>query len=395
MISVSEAQELVKQHAFLLKTDVVPLKDTLGMVLGEEVRADRDYPPFNRSAMDGFAVNTSEFREVKEFIVADTLFAGDFRERSYAKGEVVKIMTGAPVPHSFNAVVKVEDSERVGDKVKFTVKEVRPYENIARRGEDLQQGATALPAGVKVTPAEMVLLASLGKSMVKVYENPKVSIISTGDEIKAVGESVLPHQIRNSNGPVLEAFFKKFGIDKVEESIVDDDPAHLQSALEKAMDSDIVVLSGGVSMGEADHVPGTLRRLGVEKIFHKAKLKPGKPLWFGKKPDGPVVFGLPGNPFSCQVTFKVFIEPFLRASFGMQPVEPLFVPAAFDREKKIDLDEFLPAVIVREQGVSKINLCKFNGSGDITATALSDGLVVHLPKASSIKKGDIVPFYSW
>lgn len=395
MISVAEAQAIVRNNSILLKTEVIALGSSLGKVLAEEVKADRDYPPFNRSAMDGYALRSNDYKPDILYKVADTLFAGDFRDKEYGQGEVVKIMTGAPVPASFDAVVKVEDAEGGKEQVKFSLESINPFENIARQGEDLKQNELALEIGQQISPAEIALLASLGKANFSVFKSPEVSIISTGDEIKAVGELVLSHQIRNSNGPVLASFFKKFGIDRVNEYMVSDDPSHLQAVLEKALASDVVVLSGGVSMGDADYVPETLRSLGVQKIFHKVSLKPGKPLWFGKKPNGPVVFGLPGNPFSSQVTFKLFIEPFLRESYKRKTLQPLYLPAAFDREKKVGLEEYLPAVVVEEEGYSRLKLCAFNGSGDITATALSDGLVKHPSGNSSIKKGDLVAFYGW
>ena len=396
MINVSEAQELVRKNAIDLKTEAVPLGNCAGKVLAEEVWADRDYPPFNRSAMDGYAIRSDNYQQGRFFVVADTLFAGDFREKKYGNGEVVKIMTGAPVPDSFDAVIRIEDAETVNGSVKFGLPSVSPYEHIARQGEDLKEHELALRVGQRISPAEIALLASLGKSSVKVFASPVVSVISTGDEIKAVGEPVLPHQIRNANGPVLSAFFKKFGVYNVLDSLVNDDPEMLRSAIEKALAfSDVVVLSGGVSMGEADFVPETLQGLGVEKIFHKVMLKPGKPVWFGKKTGGPVVFGLPGNPFSGQVTFKLFIEPFLRESYRLNPLRPLYLPAAFDRIKHNEMEEYIPAIITEEDGLSKVRACSFNGSGDVTATAMSEGLVLHPAGHPSIKKGDMVAFYGW
>lgn len=396
MINIAEALELVRKNALKLETEIVPLEDCSGRVLAEEIRADRDYPPFNRSAMDGFAVRSGEYQEGMFYAIADTLLAGDYREREYRSGEVIKIMTGAPVPDSFDAVVKAEDAETENDKVRFKLPAVGVFEHIARRGEDLKKNETAFNPGQRISPPEIALLASLGCSVVKVFKSPAVSVISTGDEVKSVGEPVLPHQIRNSNGPVLTAFFKKFGVDDVVGSLVGDNPEVLRIALEKAISSsDVVVLSGGVSMGEADFVPEVLRNLGVEKIFHKVKLKPGKPVWFGKKPGGPVVFGLPGNPFSSQVTFKLFIEPFLRESYQLAPQKLLYLPAAFERTKFGELEELIPAILTEEGGVSKIKACAFNGSGDVTATALSEGLVVHPAGLSAIKRGDIVAFFSW
>lgn len=395
MISVSEAQEIVKSQGFAFPTEEVLLGHACGRVLAEEVKADRDYPPFNRSAMDGFALRAAEFKPSATFRLADTLFAGALKEKDYAPGEVVKIMTGAPVPAAFDAVVKVEDAEVQGTAVKMKVAAVMPGQHIAQQGEDLYKGAIALEVGVRILPPEIALLASLGKSKVKVCKSPKVVVVATGDEIKPVDAPVLPHQIRNSNGPVLAAFFRQQGIEEVEEYLVADEPGELKTILETAMQADIVVLSGGVSMGEADFVPATLEALGVRNLFHKVKLKPGKPIWFGRKEEGPVVFALPGNPLSSQVTFKLFIEPFLRACTGLEVLSPIFLKADFERQKHSPFEEYFPCKIVEKNGESVLQLCPFNGSGDVTAAALSHGLGRQPEDMASIHQGDLIGFRFW
>ncbi len=395
MISVAEAVNLVKLNSFSFKTEKTPLEEACGKVLAESVRADRDYPPFNRSAMDGYAVRSKEWSAGKSYKVAASVFAGDSSGSDFAEGVVLKIMTGAPVPAGFDAVIRVEDAEQEGDFVKFNIDAVRPGQNMAMQGEDLEKGTEALPAGVRINPAEITLLASLGMAEVLVYQTPKVVIISTGNEIKPVAEKVLPHQIRDSNSYTLAAFFQQMGIFSVERCLVQDDPEALRKRLEGAMGADVVILTGGVSMGDADYVPGTLVSLGVEKIFHKVKLKPGKPLWFGKKEGGPVVFGLPGNPFSCQVTFKLFIQPFLRACLGMEEIVPLYFKADFERNKKSGMEEYFPCRIIEHAGESLLSACVYNGSGDVTATAMSDGLACQPLESPSVKRGDLIAFYPW
>lgn len=395
MISVEEARKLVVAQAFELAIEEVGIENASGRVLAEEVRADRDYPPFNRAAMDGFALRAAEFQGPSLKKVAGKLFAGDFPEKDFGEGEVLKIMTGAPVPAPFDAVVRVEDTEMQGEQVKIKLDKVHPWQNIARQGEDLRQGEEALSAGTLIAPPEIALLASLGKRNLKVFKSPSVVVISTGSEIKAVGEAVLPHQIRNSNGPVLEAFFRQLQVDRLQQYLVPDEPALLKETIKKAIEADIVVLSGGVSMGEADDVSGVLAAMGVQKIFHKVKLKPGKPIWFGRKENGPVVFGLPGNPFSSQVTFKFFIEPFLRKCFKADEIKPVYLKAAFERKKSHPMEEYFPCRLNFNSGETQLEVCPYNGSGDITATAQSHGLAMQPADVALVGPGDLLAFYFW
>lgn len=395
MISVSEAQKIIGEQVFELKVEEISLELACGRVLAEEVLADRDYPPFNRSSMDGVALRSAETGRQDIFRLAGTIYAGDFNVKHYSEGEAVKIMTGAQVPDAFDAVVKVEDTEIKGSEVHINVRSVPAGQHIAQQGEDLQEGELALPQGVRIRPAEIALLASLGKSTVKVFKSPKVVVIATGNEIKPVDELVQRHQIRNSNGPVLTAFFRQLMMHEVDQYLVVDEPEQLEAVLTNALKADIVILSGGVSMGDADYVPETLQALGVEKIFHKVKLKPGKPLWFGRKQNGPVVFAMPGNPLSCQVTFKLFTEPFLRGCLKQAAWKPLYLKADFEREKKGPMEEYFPCKIMEKGGESVLQLCPFNGSGDVTAAALSHGIARQPADAERIKSGDLIAFYFW
>lgn len=395
MISVYEAQKIIKDQAFALKAEEISLELACGRVLAEEVLADRDYPPFNRSSMDGVAVRVVDAGKGDSFRLAGTIYAGDFNVKEYKAGEAVKIMTGAVVPDFFDAVVRVEDIEITGSEVHINAQPVPKGQHIAHQGEDLQEGELALPKGVKIRPAEIALLASLGKSTVKVYKAPKVVVVATGDEIKPVDEAVQRHQIRNSNGPVLSAFFRQLMMHEVEQYLVVDEPEQLEAVLKTALKADIVILSGGVSMGDADYVPETLHALGVEKLFHKVKLKPGKPLWFGRKQNGPVVFAMPGNPFSCQVNFKLFTEPFLRACMGQEKWGPVYLKVDFERIKKGPMEEYFPCRIVEKRGESVLQLCHFNGSGDITAAALSHGIARQPADVAAIRAGELVGFYFW
>jgi molybdopterin molybdotransferase len=239
----------------------------------------------------------------------------------------------------------------------------------------------------------MGTLASLGKAFIKVYRKPNVAIISTGNEIKKVSEAILPYHIRDSNTYSTTGFFYNYHITPAYKEIIPDDKEKLRAGIEKALEADILILSGGVSMGDADFIPEILQELGVKKIFHKIQIKPGKPLWFGKT-ESTVVFALPGNPFSVQVAFKIFIEPYLRACMGMKQIIPLKLPIAGNKKKKTSFDEYFPCKI-SSLNQTRIQSVAFNGSGDIRAAIESDGIALHPSAQGDISEGEFMEFLFW
>jgi molybdopterin molybdotransferase len=234
-------------------------------------------------------------------------------------------------------------------------------------------------------------LASIGKDEVLVEKLPVISIITTGDEVVNVDAAVNPVQIRNSNSHVLKALLKKWNIISRSCVHVSDQLQEIETAVRSVMTSDIIIMCGGVSAGDADHVPAVLSRLGVKNIFHKVAIKPGKPIWFGKSEAGSIVFALPGNPLSCLVTCKIFVERFLSYSFGLGESPKLKLPLNGERFKKGDLDEFFP---VRISGSpSRCEVVPFNGSGDITAAIYANALAIHPCTRSNLSHGTIVDAY--
>ncbi len=268
MLSYKEAQHIIKSFAHSFGAEKVLLDDALGRVIAEDVFADRDYPPFNRSAMDGYAIRAEDLENgIDHFQIVDTIYAGSTTTKILASGECYKIMTGAAVPLSANAVIRKEDAEQTDHSVSFLIEEIKPFQNIARRGEDLMKGDIVLNKSVRGNAAMTGLLASVGKDKILVESLPTVAIITTGNEVIQLGEEVNDVQIRNSNFYVLKALLKAWNISPSYHHHALDDPKEIFSCLEKALEYDIVIINGGVSAGEADYVPSVLKQLGVEQFF--------------------------------------------------------------------------------------------------------------------------------
>ena len=293
-----------------LATEDVPLDDSLGRVLAEDVTSGDDLPPWDNSAMDGFAVASLGGGELP--VVGEARAGAPF-ERALSEGEAVRISTGAPVPDGALAVVPVERTDATGDRV--TIPELEPGANIRRAGEDVRAGDVVLRAGAAVGAAELALLAAVGSARVSCAARPRVAVLATGDELVEPGEPLGPGQIRNSNTRAMRAQALAAGADVVLERTVPDDYEDTRLALEGALEADVVCVSGGVSVGPHDHVKPALLELGVKERFWRVALKPGKPTWFGVK-DETLVFGLPGNPVSAMVTFHLFARPALRLMQG-------------------------------------------------------------------------------
>jgi molybdopterin molybdotransferase len=392
MLSFKEAQQIIISQAHSFGKERINLNDAYNRVLAEQIKADRDYPPFDRSVMDGFAINKSDWDEgIREFSVVETIYAGKISKQIISKGECYKIMTGASVPPAVNIVIRREDVDEEMNKISVHPIELQPFQNIAKQGKDIKQASIVSDKNIRCTTPVIGLLASLGKSKFLVECLPKVSVITTGDEVVDIEDAINPVQIRNANVYAIKALLKQWNIDPIHIEHVPDDIEKLRSAITIAKDADIIIVSGGVSAGDADHVPGVLEKLGAEKIFHKVAIKPGKPLWFGKFSNGTIVFALPGNPLSCMVTFKLFIDLFLSCSFGLGEPNVLSLPFNGTRKKISSLDEFFPVKISGNPSV--LELLSFNNSGDITAAIHADGVALHPKDMLEISAGAVLDFY--
>jgi molybdopterin molybdotransferase len=316
LIDVASARAAVLTAAEPLDSEPVALEHTLGRVLAEDAASAEDLPPFDSSAMDGYAVVSGPAAELP---VVDESRAGHPATRALRPGEAMGISTGARVPEGADAVVPVERVEVRDGTV--LVPESRAGAHVRRAGEDVRAGVLVIRAGTPIGPAEAAVLAALGRAEVRCGRRPRVALLVTGDELIAPGRPLGPGQIRDSNLYAMAAQAERAGAATVLREVVPDDPERTRSALARALeDADVVCVSGGVSVGPHDHVKPALAALEVEEIFWRVALKPGKPTWFGRR-GSTLVFGLPGNPVSAMVTFHLFVRPALRRLAGADPAD--------------------------------------------------------------------------
>jgi molybdopterin molybdotransferase len=317
LIEFEEARTLVLECAPPLGPETVALSDALGRVLAEEVRAPGDVPPFDSSAMDGFAVRAGDSRAGALLRIVDESRAGAPAGATIRAGEACAISTGAAIPPGADAVVRVEDTRRQDGTVELLVS-VEPGRDLRHAGDDVRAGALVLEPGVRIGPAELGVLASVGSASVLAGPRPRVAVVTTGDELVGVDAQLTPGAVRNSGAYVIPALAERAGGRTVSVAHARDDPALIRAAIATALDADVTVITGGMSVGRHDHVSDVLASLGVTRRFAGVALKPGKPLSFGTR-GATLVFGLPGNPVSSLVTFLLFARPALQALAGESP----------------------------------------------------------------------------
>ncbi|MCF5875327.1 molybdopterin molybdotransferase MoeA [Aeromonas veronii] len=326
LLPLSDAlQGMLEQLACCCDSEQLPLPEALGRVLASDIASPLAVPPFDNSAMDGYAVRLSDLTAGTPLIMAGKAFAGQPYQGEWPAGHCVRIMTGAPVPAGTDAVVMQEETQADGGRITFLA-QPEPGQNIRRAGSDIGKGACVLPAGTRLTPREMPLLASLGVATVPVRRPLKVAIFSTGDELKPVGTPLSHGDIYDSNRYGVRAMLARLGCDCLDLGIIPDDPAQLRAAFIRAdEEADVLITTGGVSVGEADFTKQLLDELG-EIGFWKLAIKPGKPFAFGRLPRA-WFFGLPGNPVSAMVTFDQLVQPALAKLAGQQFERPLQLQA--------------------------------------------------------------------
>lgn len=392
MISFEEAQQHVYQAACISEKETVSLAEATGRVIAEIISSDRDYPPFNRATMDGYAMNFSDVEKgFRKFKIVETIFAGQQAQKQISTGECYKIMTGSSVPPLSNIVIRKEDVVEVNQEALVGDIDFYSMMNIAKKGEDVIAGSTIFSGGTYCDASVVAMLAAIGREQLDVYKHPSVAIITTGNEIVEPSSPVTNVQVRNSNKYLLSSLFKKHGITPSIVLHAIDEPSELRKTFEQSWEADILVTCGAVSAGDADHIPMVLHQMGAENIFHKVAIKPGKPLWFGKRPGGKVIFALPGNPFSCLVNFTLFIEPYLKKCSGIKSRSPFNVEFGNTRTKRTLLDEFFPAIIDPLTG--KLMMLAFNGSGDIRAGIGADGIARHPAELPVLEENSRIDFY--
>ena len=401
MISYQQARERVASKVRELRgavaTESVPLRQALGRVLAQEIRSDRDYPPFDRSIRDGYAVRAADTHANAELRCIGELRAGDSPSISATAGTCVQIMTGAPLPEGADAVVMVEHTSREGDNVKLD-RAVGPGQHVVRRGSEQKAGGTILAAGTRFGFAELAVAAQVGAANPVVTRKPRIAILTTGDEVVDFASTPGPFQIRNSNSVSIAAQVALLGADPVILGNATDSLQDLREKISAGLQADALVLSGGVSMGKYDLVEPVLREFGAEFIFDAVAIRPGKPVVFAickhSSPDaqGKPIFGLPGNPVSTMVTFDLFVSPGIEILSGAKPsplplLEATLISALAE---KPGLAHFLPAILSWSGDTPRVAPLKWQGSGDVVAMAHANCLMLVPPDRETIEAGERV-----
>ncbi len=391
-----EAQKTVFEATKTLGLEKISLLDAFGRVLGEDIIAARDNPPWDNSAMDGFAVRWEDIKQEHAITkpvalkVIEDVPAGTVATRTVGPGQAIRIMTGAPIPKGADTVVKVEETEPSEDTVKI-FKEVERGGNIRPQGEDVKKGDCIIAKGTQIRPAEAGMLAILAKSFVLVYQRPRVAILSTGDELADLDERFDEEKIINSNSYGTAAAVQEAGGIPILLGIAKDQPAALKEKISHGLNADILVLSGGVSMGDYDFTKAVFKDLGAEMNFWKLAIRPGQPLAFGKI-QGKLAFGLPGNPVSSMVTFEQLVRPAMLKMGGHRSYGRPVVQAAFQEKfsKRTDRRHFLRGILSRENDVLTVRTTGDQGSGILTSMVKANGLIDVPEEVERLSPGDIV-----
>jgi len=412
VLTFEDARRVVEDHASRLSpagNEPEALLHAAGRTLAEPITADRDIPPFPRSTRDGYAVRASDLATLPARLkVIGEIKAGPAQApSSLNRGQAFSIMTGAPVPQGADAVVMVEYTSLQGDSVEIA-KGIASGENIVAQGAEAKRGSLLLTPGTRLNEAAIALAASVGRSHLQVFVRPPVAVLTTGDEIVAVDAEPGPAQIRNSNSYSLEVQIQEAGGEPVLLPIAPDEPRRLRQLIEEGLQSDLLIMTGGVSMGRYDLVEQVLAEMQAEFFFTGAKIQPGRPVVFGRvskcgagvasregaKAEVPhkYFFGLPGNPVSTMVTFELFARPILEALAGVSPHQLTFLHARLKSEIRVKpgLKRFLPAILSGQYEDSQVEPVPWQGSGDIAARTRANCYIVippdkeHIPAAEWI-----------
>lgn len=399
-LSVSEAQKRIIDSVRIIRgREKVALRSALGRILAADVLSPVDVPQGTNSAMDGYAIAANDLpaEGTRELRITGTSWAGRPYTGTVSNGECVRIFTGAIMPAGTDTVVMQERTQRNGDRLTID-NATRPGDNVRAAGEDIQRGSTVLNAGTRLQPADLGLLSSLGMAEIVVNRRLRVAFFSTGDELRSLGESLEPGMIYDSNRYTLHGMLSRLGCELIDMGVVGDTPEATHEAFNAAADcADVLITSGGVSVGEADYVKSTLEELG-QVGFWKVAMKPGRPLAFGSIGDA-VFFGLPGNPVSVMVTFYQFVQPALRQMMGENIIRPITVRAVCQSKlkKRPGRFEFQRGVLSQdENGQLAVQKTGAQGSGILTSMSHANCFILLPVEATTVEPGDSVdvqPFY--
>ena len=441
MRTVSEALQLVSDRVQPLAPVKSEIADAFGAIIAEDVVSNQDSPPFDKALMDGFAVRAAEITDDSNVLTCvEVLTAGQVAQKSVESGTTIQIMTGCPMPEGADAVVPVERTRvlktaerieeaqptertagaagvshsspggagetllqttaRIGSQIQFQVSPVPCGANVLMRGECMRTGETVLSHGSRLGAEALGLLAELGKVCVSVQPRPRVAILATGDELVAPGEELGLGQIRNSNESMLAAQCRRAGAIPLPLGIARDNRDDLRQKIQAGLEADMLILSGGVSAGILDLVPSELAAAGVSEVFHKVKLKPGKPVWFGLGDgDGPqsVVFGLPGNPVSSLVCFELFVRSALRRLQAAPSVGPFSLQARLTQEHiaRGGRPTYYPCRLHWDTTGARATPCRWRGSADLRATVSANAMMVLGEDPMTLASGDPISVIPW
>lgn len=383
LLNVTEAQTKIIQECQALPPEVTPLaSNALGLTLAEDIESDIDMPPYDKSLMDGYALRAEDIKGDATLEVIEEVTAGNTPTKEVQSQQSTRIMTGAPIPQGADAVVMHEKTALKDNRVTIQDANAKAGQNILRRASELQKGETVLTAGTMIRPQEMGVLATVGRTAVKLIPPPRVAIVSTGDELVEPMQRPREGQIRNSNGPMLVGQVHRAGGLPRYLGIARDEVDHLRSLIKEASEFPIVLLSGGVSAGKLDLVPGVLDELGVASVFHKVNLKPGKPMFFGilRREDrhSTLFFGLPGNPVSSFVCFELFVRPAIQKIRGMDKPGPHLIQAALSEKvtHRSDRPTYHPASLRQQADGMEVQLVPWLGSPDLKALTAANALAL-------------------
>jgi molybdopterin molybdotransferase len=386
MIAFGTAYEIALNSAFQLPVERLELAHSQGRILAEDIHSDTDLPPFDKSAVDGFACKLADITSVLQLI--ETIPAGKFPEKTVITGTCSKIMTGAPIPQGADCVVMVEESEEMQENsVRFRIS--KTASNIRYKGEDVKAGQLLIPAGTLIQAGHVAVMATAGYSQPQVYSLPRIAILSTGDELVEPDQKPGPSEIRNSNAYQLLAQCARMGITAEYCGIARDNEQETLAKILNAVEvADVILITGGVSMGDFDHVPAIMQKAGLEVLFRKVAIQPGRPTVLAKK-EGALCFGLPGNPVSSFVLFEMLVKPVLYRMMG-HTFTPITVKLEISSEYKRKRADRMNVLPVRINNLQQAELTEYHGSAHIQAMTATQGFLCVEEGIQRIDKGSLV-----
>ena len=391
-LKASEAQRVILESVTTLGVELVKMEQSLGRVLAQDIRANRDLPPYDVSAMDGFALRSADVANAPATLeIIEDIKAGDMPRHVVQAGQCSRIMTGAPMPQGADAVIRVEDTQEVAANRVQIGKAVQPGNDMRPQGENMRNGDVVLSAGTEITPGVIGVLATAKAAQFKVYRRPRVAILSTGNELEAMDETVDPNKIPDSNTYALMAQVQALGIEPALLGIARDEPAELERHLRNGLGFDVLLVSGGTSVGVHDYVRPTIEKLGVEMKFWRVAIRPGHPLAFGST-GTTLVFGLPGNPVSSMVCFEEFVIPAVRRMMGNPRLFRRTVTARLSHPVKFrpGRTEFIRVQLTRDAAGYIASSTGPQSSGVLLSMARADGLMVVPADCTGLAEGEQV-----